>query len=152
MNNTPPKDFIDFIDFTPVKSVNPTRPTAEFSRRLYRHYTHTFRCVMGVNSSSALSEGRTADKRPPVKSSPQDARERPHKPLQPRQGKRTGEQRGHTTSERERLARDCGQGTVSRFFSSPCGRDRRYFSRHAFLPADARKVDGDQSTISALPR
>lgn len=109
MNSTPPKDFIDFIDFTPVKSVNPTRPTAEFSRRLYRHYTHTFRCVMFVNSSSVLSEGRTADGQPPVKSSPQDARKRPHKPLQPRQGKETPGTCGRATSERGRHRRERGR-------------------------------------------
>ena len=43
MKHPPEKDFIDLIDLTPVKSINPTRPTAEFSRRLYRHYTHTRR-------------------------------------------------------------------------------------------------------------
>ena len=129
MNNTPPKDFIDFIDFTPVKSINPTRPTAEFSRRLYRHYTHTFRCVMFVNSSSVLSEGRTADGQPPVKSSPQDAGKHPHKPLQARQGKET--------------PGTCGRAT------SDCGRHRR--ERGRLAPTSTRRPPAPQGTVSRPP-
>lgn len=91
MTTAAPIEFIDIIDFTPVKFINPTRPTAEFSRRLYRHNTHTDRCVMCVNSSTVLSAANGKRKNPTVNSCPQDAPERPTRRCNHGKGKRRPE-------------------------------------------------------------